>query len=197
MRSWEYLSRRPQEEDRSRAWKRKRRKKRTVVSLITLEDEDEELKELLKTYKGNQIRTTKYSLLSFLPRNLFEQLHRFGNVYFIFIAVLNFVPLVQAFQPEVALVPVSLVLAATALKDLWEDYRRFRSDHLVNRLPCWLYFRSVHLVTVHLVPVHLVPAHLVPEHLVTVHLVTVHSGPGAPGLRAPSPKCWEDCQVSL
>ncbi|XP_075883885.1 phospholipid-transporting ATPase VD isoform X2 [Nelusetta ayraudi] len=142
MRSWEYLSRRPQEEDRSRAWKRKRRKKRTVVSLITLEDEDEELKELLKTYKGNQIRTTKYSLLSFLPRNLFEQLHRFGNVYFIFIAVLNFVPLVQAFQPEVALVPVSLVLAATALKDLWEDYRRFRSDHLVNRLPCWLYFRT-------------------------------------------------------
>lgn len=106
--------------------------------------EDEELRELLRTYKGNKIRTTKYSVLSFLPRNLFEQLHRFGNVYFIFIAVLNFVPLVQAFQPEVSVVPIILVLGTTAFKDLWEDYRRFRSDRLVNRQPCQVYCRSVY-----------------------------------------------------
>lgn len=107
------------------------------------EDEDEELKELLRTYKGNKIRTTKYSVLSFLPRNLFEQLHRLGNIYFIFIAALNFVPLVQAFQPEVSLMPIILVLGITAFKDLWEDYRRFHSDRLVNSQPCWVYCRSV------------------------------------------------------
>lgn len=115
-----------------------------VVPFFHWEDKDEELKELLRTYKGNQIRTTKYSVLSFLPRNLFEQLHRFGNIYFIFIAALNFVPLVQAFQPEVSVVPIILVLGTTALKDLWEDYRRFRSDRLENRQSCWVYSRSVH-----------------------------------------------------
>lgn len=114
-----------------------------MVSSVHWEDKGQELKELFRTYKGNQIRTTKYSLLSFLPRNLFEQLHRFGNLYFIFIAVLNFVPLVQAFQPEVSVVPIILVLGTTALKDLWEDYRRFRSDRLENRQPCWVHCRSV------------------------------------------------------
>lgn len=31
---------------------------------------------LSKSYKGNAIRTTKYSLLTFLPMNLFQQFHR-------------------------------------------------------------------------------------------------------------------------
>uniref|UniRef100_A0A3B4VES9 P-type ATPase N-terminal domain-containing protein n=1 Tax=Seriola dumerili TaxID=41447 RepID=A0A3B4VES9_SERDU len=87
-------------------------------------------------YKSNKIRTTKYSLLSFLPRNLFEQLHRSANIYFIFLAALNFVPVVEAFQPEIALVPIILVLLVTAVKDVLEDYCRFRSDHLINRILC-------------------------------------------------------------
>lgn len=114
------------------------RKKRTVIPSST---EDEELSQLLKLYNSNKIRTTKYSVLSFLPKNLFEQLHRFANVYFIFLAALNFVPVVEAFQPEVAVVPIILVLSVTAVKDIWEDYRRFRSDHLINRLLCRVYSR--------------------------------------------------------
>lgn len=118
--------------------KERLRKKRTVVTSLT---DDEELSELLKSYKKNKIRTTKYSLLSFLPKNLFEQLHRFANVYFIALAALNFVPEVEAFQPEIAVVPITLVLTATAVKDIWEDYRRFKSDRLINRLPCHVYSR--------------------------------------------------------
>lgn len=116
------------------------RNKRTVVVSVT---DNEELSRLLKLYKNNKIRTTKYSLLSFLPKNLFEQLHRFANVYFIFLATLNFIPVVEAFQPEIATVPITLVLAVTALKDIWEDYRRFKSDRLINRRPCHVYSRLV------------------------------------------------------
>lgn len=116
------------------------RKKRTVVASLT---DNEELSGLLKLYKNNKIRTTKYSLLSFLPKNLFEQLHRFANVYFIFLATLNFIPVVEAFQPEIATVPITLVLAVTAVKDIWEDYSRFKSDRLINRLPCHVYSRLV------------------------------------------------------
>ncbi|KFO19720.1 Putative phospholipid-transporting ATPase VA [Fukomys damarensis] len=62
-------------------------------------------------------RTTKYSLLSFVPKNLFEQLHRLANVYFVLVALLNFAPAVNAFQPGLALAPVLFILAVTALKD--------------------------------------------------------------------------------
>uniref|UniRef100_A0A8C1LMC1 Phospholipid-transporting ATPase n=1 Tax=Cyprinus carpio TaxID=7962 RepID=A0A8C1LMC1_CYPCA len=92
-------------------------------------------------YANNKIKTTKYTLLSFLPKNLFEQFHRFANVYFVFIALLNFVPVVNAFQPELALAPVVFILSVTAIKDLWEDYRRHRSDKEINHLDCLVYCR--------------------------------------------------------
>lgn len=120
------------------ATKEHHRKKRTVVPSFT---ENEELKELLQLYKSNKIRTTKYSFLSFLPKNVFEQLHRFANIYFIFLAAINFVPVVEAFQPEIALVPIILVLSLTALKDICEDYRRFKTDRLINALLCRVYSR--------------------------------------------------------
>lgn len=43
-------------------------------------------------YVDNKIRTTKYTLLTFLPKNLLEQFHRVANLYFIFIQLLNWVP---------------------------------------------------------------------------------------------------------
>ncbi|KAG7229558.1 hypothetical protein CRUP_037540 [Coryphaenoides rupestris] len=92
-------------------------------------------------FADNEIRTTKYTLLSFLPRNLFEQFHRFANVYFVFIALLNFAPVVRAFQPELALAPVLFILSVTAVKDLWEDYRRHRSDAEINHMDCLVYSR--------------------------------------------------------
>uniref|UniRef100_A0A4W5PKQ9 Phospholipid-transporting ATPase n=1 Tax=Hucho hucho TaxID=62062 RepID=A0A4W5PKQ9_9TELE len=104
------------------------RKRRTVVSSLT-EDED------------NKVTTTKYSFLSFIPKNLFEQLHRVANIYFIFLAALNFVPVVNAFQPEISIIPILLVLTVTAVKDLWEDYRRHKSDKFINGLlSCGLFY---------------------------------------------------------
>ncbi|XP_047593338.1 phospholipid-transporting ATPase VA isoform X3 [Lutra lutra] len=90
----------------------------------------------------NRLNTTKYTLLSFLPKNLFEQFHRLANVYFVFIALLNFVPAVNAFQPGLALAPVLFILAVTAFKDLWEDYSRHRSDHEINHLGCLVFSRE-------------------------------------------------------
>ncbi|XP_060918719.1 probable phospholipid-transporting ATPase VD isoform X2 [Labrus mixtus] len=121
---------------RLRLTRRHLQKRRTVVPSST---EDETLREVLRSYKNNKIRTSKYSLLSFLPKNLFEQLHRFANIYFIFLAVLNFVPVVEAFQPEIALIPIILVLSVTAIKDIWEDFCRFKSDSLINRLHSHVY----------------------------------------------------------
>lgn len=92
-------------------------------------------------YAANSIKTTKYTALSFLPKNLFEQFHRLANVYFVFIALLNFVPAVNAFKPELALAPVLFILAVTAIKDLWEDYRRYRSDNEINHMDCLVYCR--------------------------------------------------------
>ncbi|XP_066278383.1 phospholipid-transporting ATPase VA-like isoform X1 [Branchiostoma lanceolatum] len=90
-------------------------------------------------YPDNKIQTTKYTILSFLPKNLFEQFHRLANVYFLFIVCLNFVPQVQAYGKEIAMLPVIFVLLVTAIKDMYEDYRRYRMDKEVNNRICRVY----------------------------------------------------------
>uniref|UniRef100_A0A3B5LP37 Phospholipid-transporting ATPase n=1 Tax=Xiphophorus couchianus TaxID=32473 RepID=A0A3B5LP37_9TELE len=116
-------------------------KRRTVLARHG--PHQQEYEAVSRKYKGNGIRTTKYSLLTFIPMNLFQQfhrsLHRFANVYFIFLATLNFIPIVEAFQPEVSLIPILLVLLVTAVKDIFEDHRRFKSDRLINNLLCQVY----------------------------------------------------------
>lgn len=86
---------------------------------------------------GNKIRTTKYTLLSFVPNNLLEQFHRLANLYFIFIVVLNW--FVGSFAKEVTTIPVAFVLGVTAVKDLFEDRRRRSSDKRINNSTCRVY----------------------------------------------------------
>lgn len=90
-------------------------------------------------FANNYIKTTRYTIITFLPKNLFEQFHRFANIYFIFVVALNWIPQVQAFAKEVAALPVLFVLLVTALKDAYEDFRRYRSDKKVNHLMCRVY----------------------------------------------------------
>ncbi|KAM9354543.1 phospholipid-transporting ATPase VD [Pholidichthys leucotaenia] len=91
-----------------------------------------ECKALSKNYGGNAIRTTKYTLLTFIPVNLFQQFHRVANLYFLFLALLNWIPVVEAFQKEITMIPLLLVLTVTAVKDGLEDYRRYLFDRKVN-----------------------------------------------------------------
>uniref|UniRef100_A0A8C6LMS4 Phospholipid-transporting ATPase n=1 Tax=Nothobranchius furzeri TaxID=105023 RepID=A0A8C6LMS4_NOTFU len=113
---------------------------RSLVSNLPYEGQ-EKGKQPNRFFSSNSIKTTKYSPLFFIPMNLYEQFHRLANVYFVGLAILNFIPVVNAFQPEVALIPICVILSLTALKDAWEDFRRYQSDRKVNNTPCFVYSR--------------------------------------------------------
>lgn len=77
----------------------------------------------------NKIRTTKYTMLTFIPKNLFEQFSKMANVYFLFIMVLQIIPPISITggQPAI-LLPLLFVVAVSAVKDLFEDIKRHRAD---------------------------------------------------------------------
>ncbi|CAK9196595.1 unnamed protein product [Sphagnum troendelagicum] len=81
---------------------------------------------------GNRVHTSKYSLLTFLPRNLFEQFHRFAYIYFLVIVILNQIPALAVFGRTASLFPLVFVLVLTAIKDGYEDWGRHRSDRVEN-----------------------------------------------------------------
>ncbi|KAK4424760.1 Phospholipid-transporting ATPase 1 [Sesamum alatum] len=90
-------------------------------------------------FTGNSIRTSKYSVLTFLPRNLFEQFHRIAYIYFLVIAILNQLPQLAVFGREASVMPLAFVLFVTAIKDAYEDYRRHRSDKIENNRLAWVF----------------------------------------------------------
>ncbi|XP_034627241.1 probable phospholipid-transporting ATPase VD isoform X3 [Trachemys scripta elegans] len=102
----------------------------------------EEYEKVSKLYMNNRIRTTKYTLFNFIPRNLFEQFHRAANLYFLFLVVLNWVPLVEAFQKEITMLPLVVVLTIIAVKDGLEDYSKYKLDKQINNLLTKVYSRK-------------------------------------------------------
>ncbi|XP_071426676.1 phospholipid-transporting ATPase VB isoform X1 [Pithys albifrons albifrons] len=130
-------------EKRGKVRKRKKKNENKRVVISNLPFGSKKWKENPnRYYSSNKIKTTKYTLLTFLPKNIYEQFHRFANVYFVFIALLNFVPVVNAFQPEVSLIPISVIMAITAIKDAWEDFRRYKLDKEINHMGCYIYSRE-------------------------------------------------------
>ncbi|KAL4606488.1 hypothetical protein ACB092_09G106300 [Castanea dentata] len=83
-------------------------------------------------FTGNEIRTSKYTIITFLPKNLFIQFHRVAYLYFLAIAALNQLPPLAVFGRTVSLFPLLFVLCVTAIKDGYEDWRRHRSDRKEN-----------------------------------------------------------------
>ncbi|VDM62277.1 unnamed protein product, partial [Angiostrongylus costaricensis] len=96
-----------------------------------------------RQFTDNSITTTKYSLLTFIPHNIFYQMcNKYANVYFLFIAVLNFCPLFGSYTKFLGLVPISFVLGTTLIKDGFEDNRRWRYDNKINTKTCHVWDRD-------------------------------------------------------
>ncbi|KAF7723814.1 hypothetical protein EC973_001598 [Apophysomyces ossiformis] len=84
------------------------------------------------SYVSNKIRTSKYTLLSFLPKNLFEQFRRAANLYFLGMAILQMLPYFGVKSPALTLLPICCVVGITAIKDGFEDYQRHKVDARFN-----------------------------------------------------------------
>lgn len=83
-------------------------------------------------YARNKIRTTKYTPLSFVPKNLFHQFHNVANIFFLFIVILGAFPIFGVESPGMAAVPIIVIVCITAVKDAIEDYRRTVLDMELN-----------------------------------------------------------------
>eukprot|EP00512_Aurantiochytrium_limacinum_P001126 CAMPEP_0171487532 /NCGR_PEP_ID=MMETSP0958-20121227/1702_1 /TAXON_ID=87120 /ORGANISM="Aurantiochytrium limacinum, Strain ATCCMYA-1381" /LENGTH=1232 /DNA_ID=CAMNT_0012020541 /DNA_START=70 /DNA_END=3768 /DNA_ORIENTATION=- len=82
---------------------------------------------------ANLFITSRYNIITFLPKNLFEQARRVANSYFIFITALQFVPDVSPFPVYyITVAPLVFILGVVAIKEGYEDYLRHVSDAHVN-----------------------------------------------------------------
>lgn len=80
----------------------------------------------------NKVRTSKYTIITFIPKNLFEQFRRAANIYFLALVVIQLFPIFGAPNAQIGMLPLLAILGMTAIKDAVEDWRRARLDNEVN-----------------------------------------------------------------
>ncbi|KAK7261683.1 hypothetical protein RIF29_28000 [Crotalaria pallida] len=83
-------------------------------------------------YCRNNISTTKYNVVTFFPKALFEQFRRVANIYFLLAACLS-VSSISPFSPMSMIAPLVFVVGLSMAKEWLEDLRRFYQDVKVNR----------------------------------------------------------------
>ncbi|KAL5553542.1 hypothetical protein UlMin_040943 [Ulmus minor] len=85
----------------------------------------------IRNYVDNYVRTTKYTVATFLPKSLFEQFRRVANFYFLVTGTLAFTPLAP-YTAVSAIAPLVVIVGATMVKEGVEDWGRKKQDIEVN-----------------------------------------------------------------
>lgn len=83
-------------------------------------------------YTSNYIKTTKYTIITFVPLALLLQFLRVANIYFLIIAIIQCIPAVSPLSPYTAILPLIFVLGVSMIREGIEDYRRYKSDKKTN-----------------------------------------------------------------
>lgn len=83
-------------------------------------------------YPRNKIRTTKYTPLSFVPKNIMYQFYNVANIYFLTMIILGAFQIFGVPNPALSAVPLIVIVIITAIKDAIEDSRRTALDMEVN-----------------------------------------------------------------
>ncbi|XP_047019641.1 phospholipid-transporting ATPase IF isoform X2 [Helicoverpa zea] len=84
-----------------------------------------------KKKKHNKIKTSKYTVLMFLPKNLMEQFRRVVNFYFLIVTIIAVI-IDSPVSPLTSIAPLSFVVLVTAIKQGYEDWLRHKADNKVN-----------------------------------------------------------------
>ncbi|KAF5616657.1 phospholipid-transporting ATPase DNF3 [Fusarium sp. NRRL 52700] len=82
-------------------------------------------------YVSNSIRTSRYTVWDFIPKQLFFQFSRVGNFYFLCVGIPQMVCL-STTGTYTTILPLLFFVMLTIAKEGYDDYRRYRLDKIEN-----------------------------------------------------------------
>ena len=85
-------------------------------------------------YISNTIRSSRYTIWDFLPKQFFFQATRLANFYFICIGIPQAIPGFSTTGSYTTILPLCFFLLLTIVKEGYDDFRRHRMDLVENNL---------------------------------------------------------------
>ncbi len=83
----------------------------------------------------NVVQNQKYNVITFLPLVLYEQFKFFFNLYFLLVALSQFIPALKIGFIATYIAPLAFVLIVTMGKEALDDFKRYKRDVESNSQP--------------------------------------------------------------
>lgn len=84
---------------------------------------------------SNAIRTSRYNVFDFFPKQLLFQFTRLGNFYFLCVGIPQTIPGISTTGNYTTILPLLFFVLLTILKEGYDDYKRHRLDKVENAQP--------------------------------------------------------------
>ncbi|KAJ4251973.1 drs2 neo1 protein [Fusarium torreyae] len=91
-----------------------------------------------KPYISNFIRSSRYTIWDFIPKQLIFQFSKLGNFYFLVVGTIQMIPGLSTVGRWTTIAPLGVFVAFSMAKEGWDDYRRYRLDRVENRSEAWV-----------------------------------------------------------
>lgn len=72
-------------------------------------------------FPNNVVKTTKYTIISFPFKFLFQQFTMVTNIYFLAIMIICCIPSISTVTPITSIIPLVFVLVVAGVKEIYED----------------------------------------------------------------------------
>ncbi|CAJ2513049.1 Uu.00g011680.m01.CDS01 [Anthostomella pinea] len=83
-------------------------------------------------YISNTIRTSRYTIYNFIPKQLLFQFTRLANFYFLCVGIPQTIPGLSTTGSYTTILPLLFFVLLTIVKEGYDDYKRHRLDTLEN-----------------------------------------------------------------
>lgn len=87
-------------------------------------------------YPSNKVRTTRYTIFSFLPVSIMLQYTKVINCFWLISLVLQSIPSISTNDWRFSLIPVICLPGLGVIKEGLADYKRWKQDRKLNSAPC-------------------------------------------------------------
>ncbi|KAL6879133.1 hypothetical protein J3F83DRAFT_725193 [Trichoderma novae-zelandiae] len=96
-----------------------------------------------KPYMSNFIRSSRYTVYDFVPKQLVFQFSKLGNFYLLVMGILQAIPGLSTVGRWTTIAPLAGFVAFSMAKEGYDDYRRYQLDKSENRSMTWVLTHGV------------------------------------------------------
>ncbi|RFU72299.1 atpase, p-type, phospholipid-translocating, flippase [Trichoderma arundinaceum] len=96
-----------------------------------------------KPYISNFIRSSRYTVYDFVPKQLIFQFSKLGNFYLLVMGILQVIPGLSTVGRYTTIAPLAAFVVFSMAKEGYDDYRRYQLDKAENRSMTWVLAHGV------------------------------------------------------